>query len=313
MNPSHRAFAGGGDSDIAAALQVVWRAELERMEQLAPQVLAAADDEALHQFRVSLRRTRALLKCFATWLPPHAGCTAELKWLARATGPARDFDVQCQALRVWAEAPPPRVLAPVLGALGVRRDAAHAALARVLMGARYKRLLVSWRRFIETLPGDPQLPPQLPAAEAVRAVLAREFGGLLKRGRRIDAGTPPGDLHRLRIGGKRTRYVLEVFAGLLGTHRDADKLLAALRDLQTVLGDYHDGGVAVDHCRWLTRQLAGRDLKPATWLELGRWLRELELRRQAARDAYPGCFKTFSRRCDRHLGALLTSAADGGH
>jgi triphosphatase len=58
-------------------------------------VLAGKDPEYLHQMRVALRRLRSALPLFTSAIPREsaAAISAELKWLAGALGPARNWDV----------------------------------------------------------------------------------------------------------------------------------------------------------------------------------------------------------------------------
>src|SRR5689334_17799633 len=56
--------------------------------------------EGIHQMRVAVRRLRALLSAFAKILPSEERrvAAAELRWLARALGQARNLDVLISGL-----------------------------------------------------------------------------------------------------------------------------------------------------------------------------------------------------------------------
>jgi triphosphatase len=51
--------------------------------------------EALHQFRIGLRRLRTAIKAFSEMTndPQREAIKAELKWVMKQVGPARDLDV----------------------------------------------------------------------------------------------------------------------------------------------------------------------------------------------------------------------------
>src|SRR5207249_10811580 len=61
----------------------------------ADALCAGADDEHLHQLRVGMRRLRCLLKLTTGIIVPARldDVKSELRWLAGAVGPARDWDV----------------------------------------------------------------------------------------------------------------------------------------------------------------------------------------------------------------------------
>src|SRR4029450_7505707 len=76
------------------------------------------DVEELHDMRVASRRLRAALSLFADVLPPSAASFGDdLRWLGRALGAVRDFDVQLEQLDGWL-APVPRPRAGGAGAGG---------------------------------------------------------------------------------------------------------------------------------------------------------------------------------------------------
>lgn len=66
---------------------------LEHLERHVPLALAGSDPEGVHQVRVAGRRLRVLLE-----LAGRAALVADLRWLVRALGRARDLDVLKTAL-----------------------------------------------------------------------------------------------------------------------------------------------------------------------------------------------------------------------
>ena len=63
-------------------------------------VRAAADMDSLHNFRVTIRRARVVVKRFREIMPAHSAeyFSAELRWLGQLTSPLRDADTQLAAL-----------------------------------------------------------------------------------------------------------------------------------------------------------------------------------------------------------------------
>jgi CHAD domain-containing protein len=70
-------------------------------------------------------------------------------------------------------------------------------------------------------------------------LIAKQHRRLLRKGRKISADSPDKDLHRLRIEGKKLRYLLEFFAGLFPRRRITG-LIKQLKKLQDNLGAFND-------------------------------------------------------------------------
>lgn len=282
------------DEPVTLALQWIWIHELNHLEGQIPGVLEGRDEECLHQFRVSLRRSRALLKVLDKVMPPHVQLASELKWLAQATGPLRDLDVHFADFRGWLG---PVCSGPglaVLESIQERRNQAHVELVTLLRGARCQELLCDWRRFLGFLPLNPshrsatavKLLPLLP--KRVRKLSRR----LCERGRSIRADSPDVDLHQMRIRGKRLRYLLEGFGPAFTHPCRLQGLIRALKDLQDVLGQHQDCVAARRAFRVLADDCG---LGDGALFELGRWDRELELRRMRARELFPARLDVFAQ------------------
>src|SRR5580658_7908417 len=109
--------------------------------------------DSVHQMRVATRRLRAAFRTFGQIIPPGDSehLTAELHWLGRELGPARDAEVLaahlCESLR---PTPPELLIGPVQarvqGYFAPRRAAARAALLETLDSPRYSRLLAELDR-----------------------------------------------------------------------------------------------------------------------------------------------------------------------
>lgn len=284
------------DEPIVAALQGIWIHELNHLEQQIPGVIEGRDDECLHQLRVSLRRSRALLKVLDKVLPPHVQLATELKWLAQATGPLRDLDVHYADFKAWLG---PAWSGPglsVLEAIQLRRGQARLELAELLRDVRCRELLCDWRRFLGFLPNNPS--HRIATAVAVVPLLPRRVKKLSRRlcqrGREIGPHSPDAQLHQMRIRGKRLRYLLENFEPVFARRRCLHELVRALKDLQDVLGQHQDCVAA----RAAFRALADEPgVGAGALFELGRWDRELELRQSRARAAFPARFEAFARAC----------------
>lgn len=197
------------------------RHALKRARNAALELRADPHDEKeLHRFRVALRRLTVYLREYAELLGIPESIRRKFRGTLRKTGPTRDRQVE----RRWLAASPLarsgiRLKIPSLApTLWPRFEKAAARLERALASAdagrqclRKAALRAAWRRHRQ----------------------------LKRRLARLDSRPRGHALHKTRISIKRLRYILETLddppAGLPAP--------AALKRLQTTLGDIHDRDV----------------------------------------------------------------------
>src|SRR5262249_8405491 len=134
----------------------VLRRLLDVIEANIDGTVADIDSEFLHDFRVCVRRTRAVQRELRTVFPPAEleRFRAEFRWLQRATGDARDLDVyvlEFEEYRAMVPGPMGAELDPLLTVLANRRAEAHREVGRALRSYRTSRLLADWRSFLDRL------------------------------------------------------------------------------------------------------------------------------------------------------------------
>jgi CHAD domain-containing protein len=175
----------------------------------------AGDLEALHDFRVALRRLRSTLRAYRPWLgnglvPPRL--RKRLRKLARVTNEARDAEV----MLAWLERPGRRAnraerrgLDWLRARLQQQRDAAYAHV-RDRVAAQFPTLQVALRARL--LKHD-QTPVHRESFGAVtRELIARHAGALGHALAVIGSVEDRAAIHAARIAGKRLRYVIEPLA-----------------------------------------------------------------------------------------------------
>jgi CHAD domain-containing protein len=219
---------------------------------------ALRDREAVvHPTRVAARRLRSTLRTYGEVVDvARAGVlTDELRWFAGLLGEIRDREVlEARLLADLAELPPEVVVGPVGTQISEELTAGRAAAWDVVQaeldGERYQALLAELHRWR----GDAPLTEAADAPAAkVKKYVKRANKKLDKRlDRAIEAhltGAADADelLHDARKAGKRARYAVELAAPFLG--KKADKIIAARKDLQDVLGEHQDSIVAADFLR----------------------------------------------------------------
>jgi CHAD domain-containing protein len=276
-----------------------------------PGVRANLDTEFLHDFRVSVRRTRSLLGQIRHVFPPSivGHFSTEFSWIGRLTGPPRDLDVLVLALRDRQAELSPSDADVLMSFLRETQQQQHDELIRALDSDRYQRLLSDWRAFLE---GPTVLEPEARnAAGPLASVVSRRSWRLSRRIARaadaIDEQTTAEHLHQIRIDAKKLRYLIDVTPAF---YDDSDFacILGALKKLQRALGDFNDACVQEKRLLECGRALCAVGRPAEVLLALGRMaeqsrqrgerLREQvieKLARFRARDTRSACRRAFTR------------------
>jgi CHAD domain-containing protein len=274
--PSGVDGAGAGDGARPPArdfLGPVLLSHIERVRADARRVVAASeqgesaepDAEAVHDFRVSLRRLRTLLKPARRIygrrrLRPVAD---GLREFARATGTLRDEEVLRETLTALDLDEAARAAVAQWIARRARRE--HEARAHIVELLRQDRPDDTGATRADAPAGNPgtahddvkatgerlRLEPHLARLErrisrkrarkrSAEALARRAIGDALDDVRAL-AASDPGDgagMHALRIRFKRLRYSAETFSPLFGER--AERIAKSASRMQRRLGQLHD-------------------------------------------------------------------------
>ena len=277
------------DMTVSAAFEAIVWESLRHLQSNEQGVLANGDPEYLHQMRVALRRLRSAMSVFSAVLPQEATAAlgAELRWLAGALGPARDWDVFMI-----------ETLAPIRGQFAdhtalsefarecarLRRAAVRKA-QRAIGSRRYQRLvlkLAAWAAahgWLAQSDAASRATLMKPATEIARELLAARYERVRRRGRRLKRRSP-AELHRLRIAVKKLRYAAGFFSALFDAERTRG-MLSRLSRLQTILGTLNDAATVENLVRFSGGTRAEQALSGARDIVVG-WSRgrALTLRRE---------------------------------
>src|SRR3990170_2041861 len=217
---------------------------LRTLERERARLERAGDEEALHDFRVALRRLRSWLRAFQSVFVGrvHGTSRRALRDLAHATNDVRDAEV----LLAWLAVQP--------GLAAGSRPGADALAARIRGEGRAASLLFARRlrrdfertarRLERELASDPapgarrwaQAGPVMGTLVAdLMGAQALELEATLRRVHSLEDGV---DAHRARIAGKRLRYLLEPFAA---ARRSG--VIERLQRFQDALGEWQDARV----------------------------------------------------------------------
>jgi CHAD domain-containing protein len=232
---------------VAQSAAQIARSYLDDATAAAARLGDRADAEALHDFRVAIRRLRATVGAYTAL---HDGVSRKqrrrLRKLARATNAARDAEVQLAWFRNRSARFTPAhraALAPVRARIRARRRReqirSHAKLLR-----RFEKLDRKLRHRLTTLESSGSDHHAHFGATAAAALVrhAEDLGARLGAATSVSQA-PPAELHATRIAAKKLRYLLEPLqAGV----PSAQVLLKRLKQLQDLLGEINDAHVLSD-------------------------------------------------------------------
>lgn len=265
--------------DPFEALRALLRVQLRQIHAHDPGTRLGEDPESLHDMRVAVRRSRALLRAGRKLVADDTTqLRGALKELGTTLGAVRDLDVLLERLRGEAAAlgqPDADAGARLLRELERERGAVRHALLRALDDPSYLVLLDRFERELERLRPSG-------AAISLDALARKELKRVRDAVRALPDEPADEELHELRKLGKRARYAAE----LAGQNR----VVRRAKELQDVLGEHQDAVVAEERLRSLAAEAL-----PAEALAAGRLIEQERARRVARRTAWPEAWRRLER------------------
>ncbi|MHB1020903.1 MAG: CYTH and CHAD domain-containing protein [Acidobacteriaceae bacterium] len=239
----------------------------------------AGDAEYVHQLRVGIRRLRGAFSVFRKVVPAEDRqlLSTELRWLLQELGPAREWDVFLQ-----------ETLAPLMKRFHAReglqrlkavaethRASGYDRACKALRSSRCGELFLqmegwldAWSRQNQIAEASEENPLHLPVNKLAAEILEDRHKKVTRLGRKIRK-LDATELHQLRIEIKKLRYATEFFHAVW-PKRASERYIAALKDLQNVLGAMNDAAVATEQIEQLEGE-AGTGVEREAGLLLG-WI-----------------------------------------
>jgi CHAD domain-containing protein len=307
LDPATPAAWGVRDvlANLAVTIEANWQGTIDHL-----------DPEFLHDLRIAVRRTRAVLTQTKNVLPPDVVAEAGdgFAWLGNLTGPARDLDVY---LIEWDDYVRPlggaamANLTPVRALLEQRQAAAHATLDEAMTSPAAATLLETWRtRLGQVATHEHQgTNATRPLGEVVRRRMTRAQSKLIERGRLITPDSPAEQVHDLRKDAKKLRYLLECFGSLVADG-PRKRFVKRLKALQDNLGEHQDAEVHVALIREIASDLHEVATSADTLLALGQLMERLEQIRIAARAEFAEQFAAYDTSATDHAFAAMLDFLD---
>ena len=298
-----------GEQRADAAAVAVLRRLLEVMEANLEGAIADLDSEFLHDFRVSLRRSRSVQRELRRVFPPEPlqHFRAEFRWLQQVTGDSRDLDVYVLEFGDFRELVPEAMrsdLDPLLGVLEARRRDARLKMEKALRSERAVSLLGEWRSLLdglEALDSAERPTAAQPIAEVAGARIRKVYRRMRKMGAEIGPDSPAEAYHELRKKGKELRYLLELFGAPLYPGEVVRPMIKTLKALQDVLGRHQDREVQRATLHALAAEVARRRDGTGAVMAMGALVGRLAEDEQAARLQFAERFAAFAAKDQRRL------------
>ncbi len=203
------------------------------------------DPEVLHRFRVAVRRLRSSLRSLAPLLDRAQAdaLRTRLEDLDELLRPVRDGEVLVERLTSTAADVTSRVDADVVEWIH-QRLVERTELARTqLLAGLQQTAFLGLVEDLRSLRSSGLIVPVPDASfeELLQQMNQRAWQRVRQLANSLSREAADVELHRVRILAKRSRYLAEASAPLLG--RSSSRLAAAATTIQTVLGEHQDSVV----------------------------------------------------------------------
>jgi CHAD domain-containing protein len=232
------------DRSAQEASRLLSLSYLDQIDEARLRLGDALDQEALHDFRVGIRRLRSAMRAYRSELAGSikGKIRRSLRDLARATNDGRDVEVQLGWLAKQAEAMAPEDRPGFYWLVGRLEDRKQKIHDRAVAGVarRYERAAPRLRKAlgvlrIELQTGSGQRMQTF--REVTGALLGKKVAELRENLGKIRGPDDAEQAHRTRIAIKRLRYLLEPVAR---GNRRAGALVRRFKEAQDLLGEHHD-------------------------------------------------------------------------
>ena len=283
------------------AMKIIYLHLMKTLKSNENGIIKDFDTEFLHDFRVSVRRTRSGLSQLKNIFEQEITQKAKLNFslLGQATNKLRDIDVYLLKEIEYKKMLPLHLrdnLDPFFSFLRLERKKEHRSLVRLLRSEKYKLILRDWEVFLKKEDAAEHRENRniRPIIEVAREVIRKRNQRIVKYGKKILQTSSDELLHKLRIEAKKLRYLIEFFSSLF-PHEQIQKSILKLKQLQDNLGELNDLVVQQNSLKNFSESLPLKgNLSINTVLTLGILIGKLHEKEQSMK-------KSFTKNFDLYL------------
>lgn len=237
FNRNRKKVPGSKDAPLTRHIPEALQHQYQRMRDLETGVIRGFDDEFLHQYRIAIRRSRAIAESISE-IHSDAELRKAAKTLkkhAQATSELRDLHVFLADLEQWQLREGAGMALVSSGARSYfanLADAEQQALAKRLTGKKYRKDMERWHQLISSRHFK-KITRKL-TSEDIRKALDKRIQRYNTMVQQLSKQAPDEDYHRLRKRLKRIRYLAELDKPAFR------EMLRQLKYRQQKFGDFQD-------------------------------------------------------------------------
>ena len=290
---------------------------LQIMESREAGIRENHEEKSLHDFRVALRRTRALLHSLKGVLPKTTirRFKREFEWIGDATGPARDIDVYLLSFDKFSAYLPKKRqndLPPFRHFLNQHHQKEQIKVNKFLTSKRYRCVMKDWNKIVtKPVPKKTRLlHAEDPVIHVANKYIWHAFRKVQKKGAAINSDSVESSLHDLRKACKSLRYLIEFFQEIY-SKKKIHILLDHLKVLQNNLGEFQDLVVQRHLLDEFNSSLSCHsEVEKKTAVSMDMLIKKLSLRGLKVRNKYYSRFSQFNSKenCDLYRSLFKFSA-----
>ncbi len=293
------------DARADATAKKIMLSLLDTLEANVNGTKANLDSEFLHDLRVATRRTRSAMTQIKSVFEPKqlAPFKEGFDWLGKITGPTRDLDVYLLQYPEYRASLPTAVqadLEPFHDFLIKQHEAAQGALVKKLNSPHFRKLVKSWRAWLnQPVPKQPKAPnAQRPISALADQRIRKLYDKVMQGGEAVKPDSPPERLHDLRKDCKKLRYLMEFFQSLY-PKPEVRQLIREMKILLDNLGEFQDLQVQAESLEELGQQMLKEKAPASALMAMGILVGKLFERQAKARDEFADLFAAFSSESNR--------------
>jgi len=288
-------FAISGEMSARDSFKIISKELLNIMEQNEDGVKKDIDSEFLHDYRVAVRKIRALTSQLKKYFTDeeYLKLKNDFKEIGFYSGLVRDLDVYLLEIEDYKLMLPESMrddLKPLFDYLSYEQQNEHKKLSKFLSSKNYKKSIDHFKHFLNSKDEVSEDAPTI--LKIAKKKISKLHSEILETGNSITDETPDERLHELRIEFKKIRYLIEFFDALFDAQKIAI-LVKELKIMQQILGAYQDLFVQREKLKAIVLKI--ENLPIATIMAIGKLSGDLELKQKSLRDEFYLKFKQFSR------------------
>ena len=259
------------------------------------------DTEILHDFRVSIRRTRSALGQVKSVFPVRTTnrFKKDFATVGKLSNELRDLDVYLLKEAQYKAMLPAALrdhIDPLFNHLREKRSKALRQVIRGLKAKNHDKIIQDWEAFLKKPVRNSASAGNagLPVLDLACKRINKKYIAIVKAGSMILENTQDEKLHALRIECKKLRYLMEFFASLYAPKK-IGALIEQLKKLQDNLGDFNDLCIQVEYLLDIAQELPLTTRRSKnTLVSIGSLIGTLERERKKVKGAFAKTFTGFA-------------------